>query len=264
MAVKKFSVNHFLNTRLKAHQGNKYPVYIRIIYNKTTNATISHLLKNVYLTEKEFEVISENEAPADDNLKSIQKHINSERETFSWIFNYLSKIAKDISVYDFPYYFDMFKTNLQTILNLKTCELLRSELCEFLHKKTGLRYRTIDRMLINENALDIDDLLDKESGYPKCSKELLKYMIVEDKIENFQNQYAENGLSVLQWLYGGGREFYSQQKEVSKISLKYSDFLDEELIEFSQNTEKVTFFIDTVITTYLKQEIISYEKVRVH
>jgi Fe-S cluster biosynthesis and repair protein YggX len=129
-------------------------------------------------------------------------------------------------------------------------------LCEFLQKKTGLRYRSIERMLVNENGLDMEDLMDKDSGYQNFSKELLKYLIAQAEMENLKTTNPQAETKILDWFYKGLKELYANVPPLKKLNPKYEKFhLDNELIDFAIYPDKIATFIDAAIQGFIKQQI---------
>ena len=81
------SSKHYLNTNLKPVEGDKFPVYVRVIHKRNPQRFVSVLLDGVYLSEKEF------------NNSEIIKHITQkESDIILYIYDLLQEKIKNFDI----------------------------------------------------------------------------------------------------------------------------------------------------------------------
>jgi len=251
MAAKKFSVTYFLNTRLKAKDGNKYPVYMRIIFNKVTNSIISNSFKEIYLNESELELIVNQKETKDKKLKYYQTLMNTEKSVFIWIFDFLSKGSKEISVFDFPNYFQLFNLDIVEVLSLRTSELLRIELCETLQKKTGFKYNVINKMLADNTLLDSEELITDALVLDNVSKDLLRCFISQKEMEGFKEFSENQSTKLIDWFYYDLKNEYKKARVSSEIFFRMVYLGGDP----GFSAEQIIIYVDSILKNFIKKEI---------
>jgi hypothetical protein len=227
MAVKKFSITHYINTKVKAREGEKYPIYVRATYNRQTNNMVSYFLKDVFISEPDFDSIMDNSFDkTNKELRIISKKIQNEISLFTQINEYFEKYGHDFSVYKLHSYITILDTSVNKLIDSQLTHLIKLELCEIFHKKTNIKYSLIEKIISDNIANEKNNIMTEILiNYNNLSQELFICSFCDIMLTQLKELYALAEINIISWFFLGGKNAImvnyenSKQKKINDVNV---------------------------------------------